>query len=149
VRAALLLIVFVACRSGPPPRTNGCIVSAQEASDIYGTAGRFTPSDRDIRALQATLGDFLAGEEGTERIIQRLARYSGVFVGIMVNGHRLVLASYSCGHQHTPCSERIGTIDLDGGDCYFNVEFDLETREYKNLTINGIASSENRRRRDG
>ncbi len=98
--------------------------------------------------MQATLADFLSGQEGTERIVQWLARYSGVFVGTIVNGHRQVWASYSCA-QHTPCSERVGAIEFDGGDCYFQVDFDLETRRYKNLVINGIASAEDRRRHDG
>jgi hypothetical protein len=142
VRAALLLVVFVACRSGPPPRRDSCIVSAQQASDIYGSAGRyFTPSARDIRELQATLSDFLSGQERTERIVERLARYSGVFVGIREGGHRLVRASYSC-VQDEPCSERIESIDLDGGDCFFQVDFNLVTRRYTYLSINGHASAE-------
>jgi hypothetical protein len=148
VRAALLLIVFAACRSGPRPRADGCIVSAQQASDRYGAGGHyFTPSDRDIRALQATLSDFLSGEDGTERIVQRLARYRGVFVGAMVDGHRVVRASYDCA-GNTPCSERLDTISFDGGDCLFEVEFDLETRRYQNLIISGIASAKDHRRRD-
>jgi hypothetical protein len=142
-----MLVALLACRSAPLPRGDGCIVSAQQASDFYRRHSRseetyFTPSRADVDALQATLEEFLTARRGTTHIVQNLAHYSGVFVGVIVDGRRRVRGSYSCEGGGGSCGKGSLGEWRDGGDCFFHVDFDPESRSYSHFYMNGVGLSE-------
>ncbi|HWQ14170.1 MAG TPA: hypothetical protein VNL77_15330 [Roseiflexaceae bacterium] len=119
----------------------GVIVPEQDADAFDSRAdGYWTPVETDVRALEAGLPGFLhsAAAERSPELWRRQAAYKRQYAGLIRAGRRLVYASFLCS-THGDDWRRQVVVVLDGGDCYFQLTYDVERGTYGDLVINGEA----------
>jgi hypothetical protein len=102
----------------------------------------WTPSEQDVIAIEDGLIPYL--EQNAERfyvrdipVWERLDDYNRQYIGILVDGRRIVYANYFC--DSVVDWEKEFVIVMDGGDCFFQFQYDLDTAEYFDLQVNGSA----------
>jgi hypothetical protein len=67
--------------------------------------------------------------------------YFRQYAGIVLDGHRIVYLNALCeraGNKYETYWRERFVIVFDGGDCYWNVRYDPETRQFSNLMVNGV-----------
>ena len=104
----------------------------------------WTPASSDIAKLEANLANITslhseAGEVGdlAGQQIEKPERYYRQYVGIVVNGKKLIYVNAAC---HPRASDGWRTQFLDGcggGSCYWGVEYDPRAGRFSNLHVNG------------
>jgi hypothetical protein len=105
----------------------------------------WTPSTDDVVALERRLPAFLLsqpdGSNARENDLWlRAPNYLRQYVGITRKGRRVVYANFFCSRSVTDPDWRVSpVIVLDGGACYFQVEYDVETGVFSRLMVNGYA----------
>lgn len=67
---------------------------------------------------------------------RKLSKYKRQYVGIVVDGHKRIFCNFFCSEK--PLSPSPYLVD-DGGDCYFQIEYDLKDKDCYNLLVNGEA----------
>lgn len=157
--AALLLpaLLVAGCKPKPEEEPNqlvktssfeGVIFSktnAQQVGVILGSQveGYWKPSRGDVTALEQGLPAYLKtinvplfSQEPP--IWERLSEYKGQYFGILENGKRVVYANYFCSAPLDSWMEEVLLV-LDGGDCYFQIKFEVDTNRFYDLQVNGEA----------
>ncbi len=114
--------------------------------------GSWTPAAEDVERFLDKLPERLEagadrrGVEVAARLRERPAgadvppgRYRAQIVGLTVGGKRFLFANFFCegGAGGSENWEEDLVMVRDGGTCYFQAWFDVETGEYPRLTING------------
>jgi hypothetical protein len=70
---------------------------------------------------------------------ERLGNYNRQYVGIILEGRKVIYASYLCQNgADTEWQEQFIFV-ADGGACYFHFKFDTSTGEFYDLLVNGEA----------
>ena len=150
---ALLLAVDAAAAASPAFRAEDRVIFTAEAAGkawawkFRPPAGPpWTPALADVLALEKRLPDYLrrqlAAEYGKRRpkdpppLWERAPGYKRQYVGIRPNGHRLIHGNFFCEVDNLPWRTSPILVD-DGGDCYFQVEYDAEKGTFSNLMVNG------------
>lgn len=107
------------------------------------TVEYWTPAEEDVIALQTGLASFL--EENPDRfnvpdtpVWERLDEYNAQYTGLVLDGKRIIYANYLCDGAQLEWQERFVFV-ADGGDCFFQFQFDVDTGEYFGLQVNGNA----------
>ena len=67
---------------------------------------------------------------------RKLSKYKRQYVGIVVDGHKRIYCNFYCSDE--PLSSKPYFV-ADGGDCYFQIEYDLKDKDCYNLIVNGEA----------
>lgn len=147
-RVALLLFAAVACATPPTAGPvagegyRGCVL---EPLDSYRSElecdGVWLPSAADIAAAERGLTAFVAGEE--PELARKLPSYYRQYLGIVRDGRRLIYINA----MHQESLREDPDVDptkglifvLDGGDWYFQLEYDVATRSYSEFGVNGVA----------
>jgi hypothetical protein len=95
-----------------------------------------------------TRAEVLKAEKGLERFLtenpparspelwKKLSRYKRQYLGIVVNGQKRIFANFYCTEERLACKP---VIYEDGGDCFFQAEYDVESQKITKLEINGEA----------
>lgn len=152
-KAFLVLILFLtACTSQPVPNAEGenwVAFSADKARAdqmldwlFPAEAEYWSPTEADIRALESGLPAYLQENKSafymTETLIwERLDGYNRQYVGIVLEGRKVIYASYLCMNgADTQWKEQLIFV-ADGGACYFQFKFDTFTGEFFGLLVNG------------
>ncbi len=127
----------------------GVIFSAEEAASQrigrYGTepdGGYWTPSRADVLDLEAGLADFLTENQFEfvrNPIADDLPGYRRQYVGFVLDGRWVIYASFFCEWFDDPHWRTRFFQILDGGDCFFQLLYDVEARRYFDLMVNGEA----------
>jgi hypothetical protein len=101
------------------------------------------PSEADVITIQDGLVSYL--EQNSESfytrdipIWERMDEYNRQYIGILVDGKRIVYANYFCDSAQKDWTEEFILV-MDGGDCFFQFQYDVDTAEYFNLQVNGSA----------
>jgi hypothetical protein len=106
----------------------GVIAPASAAGDFLATAdGYWTPDLTDVEAAEAAL----FADQG------ELAHFRQ-YAGIEQDGQRKILINGFCDSMNLNWY-RSPMIVMDGGDCFFNAEYDVETDEIESFYFNGDA----------
>ncbi len=121
----------------------GVIFAAStEERDIsfYRGEGGWLPQPADIEALEAALIPFLRQAEHPwlrpePPIWERVPTYVRQYRGVLVDGERVIYAAFFCRALDGWQTEVIDI--LDGGDCYFQVGYNLDTNEFIYFSVNG------------
>jgi hypothetical protein len=104
--------------------------------------GFWTPSEEDILTLEKALPEFLSqnptGFFSQPPAWERLEEYQRQYVGFMRDGSRLIYGNYFCKNFGIDWRQNIVMVD-DGGDCYFQVEYDLDQGIFIMLMVNGVS----------
>lgn len=105
----------------------------------YREEGYFTPEDEQIRRFEAGLAAHLRASppRRSPELHAKYAPYHRRYVGMKINGEMKLYASFYC-----PSFEGWERPDVDvddGGDCYFQVVYDVARGAYESVTVNGEA----------
>ena len=121
--------------------------------------GFWSPSLAEVAKLEARLPDYLRAEldpplppkRGPRRkttpkppqptkvpLWKRAFAYQRQYVGLMKDGHHLIWANFFCRPVRADWRHEPVVVD-DGGDCFFQVEYDVDTGKFSNLAVNGKA----------
>lgn len=102
----------------------------------------WTPSEDDVVAIEDGLVPFL--EQNSESFFvrdipvwERLDEYNRQYIGMLVDGQRIVYANYFCDSVGDWQKEFV--FVADGGDCFFQFQYDVDAAEYFDLQVNGSA----------
>ncbi len=151
----LVLILFLtACTSQPASNAEGknwVAFSADKAQAdqmldwLFPAAAEYwSPTETDIRPLEGRLPAYLQENKFafymTETLIwERLDEYNRQYVGIVLEGRKVIYASYLCKNgEDTKWKEQFMFV-ANGGACYFKFKFDTSTGEFFDLQVNGEA----------
>lgn len=103
----------------------------------------WTPTEDDVLALQSGLASFL--EENPEGFNsqrtpawERLDEYNAQYIGMELDGRRVIYANYLCDSAQLEWQDNFVFV-ADGGDCFFQFKYDVESAEYFDLQVNGPA----------
>lgn len=117
----------------------GVIVPEQDARTLDPQAqGYWTPTEADVQALEAGLVAFLqaSSPQASPGLWEKQATYRRQYVGLLRDGQRLVYASFFCETFGGDWQREVLFV-LDGGDCFFQLTYDVERGTYGDLMVNG------------
>jgi len=151
----LVLILFLAaCTSQPAKNAEGenwVAFSADKAQTdqmlgwlFLGDAEYWSPTKADVRTLQSGLPAYLQENKSAfymtdVAVWEQLDEYNSQYVGIVLEGRKVIYASYLCRiGEDTNWKENFIFV-ADGGACYFKFKFDTSTGEFFDLLVNGEA----------
>lgn len=127
---------YTRVRSGS---VEGVVVPEQDAPTLDLQAqGYWTPAEADVQALEAGLVTFLQASppQASPMLWEKQSTYRRQYAGLLRDGQRLVYASFFCDTLGEDWQREIVFV-LDGGDCYFQITYDVERGTYGNLMVNG------------
>jgi hypothetical protein len=119
----------------------GVIVPEQDADGFDMRAeGYWTPSAEQIGSLEAGLADFLrqAAPERSPDLWQKQATYKRQYGGLIQGGRPVIRAHFFCDTNGMDWQHQTIFV-LDGGDCYFQLTYDIQRGSYDSLMVNGDA----------
>lgn len=103
----------------------------------------WTPAEEDVLTLESGLASFL--EENPDRfdsqekpVWERLDEYNAQYTGIVLDGKQVIYANYLCDSAQLDWRDNFVFV-ADGGDCFFQFQYDVDTAEYFDLQVNGNA----------
>lgn len=110
--------------------------------EVIFTDGAFVPDDATMAQLRARLPKFLEQNQdkfNADRapIVERLPSYTVQYRGEIENGKRVIAVNAMC----TPLEnwQTRWIMVLDGGDCFFQVQYDADAGSFFDLSVNGEA----------
>jgi hypothetical protein len=133
----------------------GVIFSAEAAQErgldflvALHTTQFWTPSVAQVTALEVQVLPFLRTDERlndgigwrrTRPLEEALPDFTRQYLGYQNdNGDELIYASYLCNAPLDELTEHWAVV-MDGGDCYFQVHYNVTTETYESLSVNGEA----------
>jgi hypothetical protein len=109
----------------------------------------WTPALADVVKLEAGLPTYLRGRAArrvaaasgpqTNPLWKRAPGYKRQYVGVRRRGRAVIYANFFCEASPNVDWHREPVDVDDGGDCYFQVEYDVTTGRFDNLAVNGGA----------
>jgi len=120
----------------------GRIFPASQANFVGDATGRkgltyWTPSESDVAGAFPRIQAFLKSEAPS--IAARLTQYRCQYFGIIVEGKKRIYCNFFHRDGGNPDWQSEPLFVLDGGDWYFQLEYDLESEKCLDLRINGEA----------
>jgi len=142
--AIALVMLFGGC-SGPSISTGGVegvIFPASQANFVGDATGGkgltfWTPSKSDVAGAFPKIQVFLESEAPS--IAARLAQYRCQYFGIIVEGKKRIYCNFFRRDGGIANWKSEPLFVLDGGEWYFQLEYDLESEKCLDLRINGVA----------
>lgn len=152
------LVLANACQSptaAPPPSTQPSVavstltpipgpkmVSGAQYEGAIFADGAWMPDADMVAALETRLPLFLAQNQNKFNptkppIVERLPQYKRQYWGEMENGKRVIEVNAMCRALDGWQTQRI--FIADGGDCFFNVKYNLDAGTFFDLSVNGEA----------
>jgi hypothetical protein len=98
----------------------------------------WVPTKDQILEAEQAIERYLKDKPPTRspKLWQKLTNYKRQYVGIVVDGQKRIYCNFYCGSESL--SDKPVSVS-DGGDCYFQVEYDIEDTTIYNLMVNGEA----------
>ena len=126
----------------------GVIFPASKADFVAFESGRkdlqyWTPTKSDITAAMPRIKEFLVKQAPT--IANKLQKYRCQYFGIVVEGKKIIYCNffYRDGFfqrgGHDKAWQTKPVFVFDGGDWYFQLEYDTESKQCINFQVNGEA----------
>lgn len=128
-------------------RFEGVIISREKGKSFAASDKFWTPSKRDVLKLEEKIGEYLkkAASPASPDLWSKLPAYKRQYVGIVKNERKIIFTNFFCDSITSRLRDTMG-IDWksrplgieDGGDCFFNVWYDVDSETFSNLQISGI-----------
>jgi len=120
-------------------RIEGVTLSGTDGAWYHQDAEPWTPTAEDLQAAEDDVIEEIRRREPA--IFERLSDYRCQFIGVVVDGERRIFYNFFCtDDEDVHDSWRSEPVFvLDGGDDYFQLEYDLDTRTCVRFTVNGEA----------
>ena len=151
----LVLILFLtACTSQPAPNAEGknwVAFSADKAQAdqmldwlFPADAEYWSPAKADVHKIESGLPAYLQENKSAfymtdAPVWDQLDEYNSQYVGVVLEGRKIIYASYLCRiGEDTNWKENFIFV-ADGGACYFKFKYDTSTGEFFDLVVNGEA----------
>jgi hypothetical protein len=98
----------------------------------------WSPTEAQVLRAEKELERFLKEKRPARspELWTKLPRYKRQYLGIVVNGQKRIFANFYCTEERLACKP---VIYEDGGDCFFQAEYDVESEKITKLEINGEA----------
>lgn len=103
----------------------------------------WTPAEKQILIIESKTPSFL--RETSNAFVfsepppwERLDEYKRQYIGIIIAERKIIYANFFCNSFETDWRKEFVFV-LDGGNCFFQFMYDLNTGEFFNLQINGEA----------
>jgi hypothetical protein len=149
----VILQLILAC-SSPAQNLQGerwVILSAEQAQEqsigtwFMGngqTMEYWTPVEDDVLTLENGLAVYLQNNPdrfyGGTPVWERLDEYNRQYIGIILDGKKIIYANYFCDNVETDWRKDFVFV-MDGGDCFFQFKYDVDSAEFFDLQVNGVA----------
>jgi hypothetical protein len=144
----LNLISLGSCNNLPEENQNWVIVTKKQseetgmASWLVNRDGFWTPSAEDILKLEERLAAYLSQNSiyffQQPPVWERLDEYYRQYIGLTRGGKKIIYGNFFCDPMGLDWQETFVAVE-DGGDCYFQVEYDVEGRFFIKLMVNGVS----------
>jgi hypothetical protein len=120
---------------------DGVIVPETDAQGFgMGADSYWTPTEADAQSFEQGLVEFLRAEspDRSPDLWQKQATYKRQYAGFIRSSQRLIYASFFCDTFDDRWREQVFVV-MDGGDCFFQVIYNLDEAKYERLMVNGEA----------
>ncbi len=98
--------------------------------------GAFTPDEALVAKAEAGLGAALQATKEGKPIAAKLRSYKRQYVGLTAAGKKKLYINAFCSDEPGWLSAPV-SVD-DGGDCYFQIVYDVESGRFLELSVNGM-----------
>lgn len=104
----------------------------------------WTPSEDNVLTLEEGLVTYLQNypddrfSSQQAPIWERLGQYNRQYIGIVLDEEQVIYANYFCESLAIDWRTEFVFV-LDGGDCFFQFKYDVNSEEFFDLQVNGIA----------
>jgi len=120
---------------------DGVIFSADSTDIIFDTEriidGYWSPSEEDVHAAEAAIHNFIKVSQ--PEIFTRLHKYGRQYFGIIVKGRKRIYCNFFMNPKEFPYRFSQFVFVLDGGNYYFRIEYDVDSKTCLNFLSNGEA----------
>jgi len=147
-----LLISLVSCSTLPlesptvEANQHWVIVTRKQAEEmnigswLAESDGLWTPSVDDILKLEEILPEYLSQNSSQfyrqPPVWQRLDEYQRQYIGLERGEKQIIYGNYFCNNSGVDWQQNLVLVE-DGGECFFHVEFDVDSGEFIKLRVNG------------
>jgi hypothetical protein len=124
------------------PREN-TLITTDEFEGVILRDGDWVPTVEEVLALEEQLNTYLlqhqeAFDGSKKPIEERLPTYKRQYWGFLEDEKKVIFANFFCdAFNYDWMHQRV--VVMDGGDCYFQIRYDVETGTLFDLTVNGSA----------
>jgi len=123
------------------PGVQGLIVGEGEAGRFYDaitgstSPAYWTPEKADVIDFENRLGAYLRGKApANSKLRKDLRAYRRQYIGIVQKERRLIFTNFFCETNRQDWTRKPIAVD-DGGDCFFQLQFDPEKHVFSGLVI--------------
>jgi hypothetical protein len=119
------------------------LITTNEFEGVIFRDGDWVPTVEEVRTLEKQLETYLPQQQdvfdGSKTpIAERSPAYKRQYWGILKNEKKAIFANFFCNALHYDWTNQEVVVD-DGGDCYFQIHYDVETGTFFDLRVNGNA----------
>jgi hypothetical protein len=112
------------------------------ASWLVDSDGFWTPSVDDILNLEEKIVEYLSQNSSyfyrQPPVWERLHEYQRQYIGLERGGRKIIYGNYFCNSGGVDWQQKL-VIVIDGGECFFQIEYDVESELFIKLLVNGEA----------
>jgi hypothetical protein len=103
-------------------------------------ASFWTPAESDILSAEKALTPFLKQSHNLNapEILKRLETYKRQYRGVVLRGRKQIFIRFFCEISSDSWMTE-ETIIVDGGSCFFNLQYSPETKTFSHFWVNGQA----------
>jgi hypothetical protein len=151
----LSLLIFLVSCSNPPLASpaagedqNWVIITSKQAEEmgigswLAESDGFWTPSTDVIIQLEDGLADYLSQHDSffyrQPPAWERLDEYQSQYIGLQRAGSQIIYGNFFCNNLGMEWQKDL-VIVMDGGDCYFQIEYDVGEGAFIMLMVNGAS----------
>ena len=102
----------------------------------------WTPTEEEILGLEGQLGTFLrqnsAAFNRQPPVWEQLENYKRQYAGLTIKGRQVIHGNFFCTDTGLDWTQE-WVLVFDGGDCFFQLQFDMESGSFIDLMVNGEA----------
>ena len=134
------------CSSTPAGTTqpdDNILITTDEFEGVIFHDRDWVPTVEEVRTLEKQLEIYLpqqqhAFDSSKIPIEERLPSYKRQYWGVFKNEKRVIFANFFCNALNYDWTDQKVVVH-DGGDCYFQIQYDVETGTFSDLYVNGSA----------
>jgi len=118
------------------------IAEEMVASGLVKSDDFWTPSVEDIFKCEENVAEYLSQNSYAFHyqppVWERLDEYQRQYIGLERSGEKIIYGNFFCDNGDEGWRQEF-VFAIDGGECYFQVEYDVESGLFTKLRINGEA----------
>ena len=145
----LLCVSLILLSSDKPHSQSSQIIETEKIKGIicanndqwgfmFNGEGFWTPTKAQVLKAEEEIERYLKNKPPARSpgLWRDLPQYKRQYVGFIVNNRKKIFCNFYCSKESLTCAPK---FVMDGGDCYFQVEYDVGRRKITKLEINGEA----------